>query len=110
MSPIHDDKPRPGDGPGPARQSAASVPWLSRPSSIRVLWIAFGVVLALTVLAQFAIALHPHFVLDRVFAFNAIFGFASCVGMVLFAKALGWLLKRRDDYYRSSNDGASGDD
>ena len=33
-------------------QTEAPTPWLSRPQSIRVLWIGFAVVLALTVLAQ----------------------------------------------------------
>jgi hypothetical protein len=29
----------------------------------------------------------------------ALFGFAACAAMVLFAKLVGAFLKRRDDYY-----------
>ena len=93
--------------PESSEHRVAPMPWLSRPSSIRTLWIGFAVVLALTVLAQVLVDLHPHFVLDQVFGFHAIFGFVSCVGMVLFAKAIGWLLKRRDDYYTPPADPAS---
>lgn len=73
--------------------------WLYRPASIRVLWIVFAVILAATVVAQFFIHLHPHFEAESWFAFNAIFGFLSCVAMVVCAKLLGFLLKRPDDYY-----------
>ena len=38
--------------------------------------------------------------------FGAVFGFLSCVLMVLFAKALGVLLKRPNDYYREQEDDA----
>jgi hypothetical protein len=45
------------------------------------------------------IAHHPYFGLDGTFGFGAWFGFASCVAMIVFAKALGALLKRPDTYY-----------
>jgi len=73
--------------------------WLSRPATIRRLWIVFAVILALTVAAQLWIPVDGHFAVDGWFAFGAIFGFGACVAMVLAAKALGVLLKRRDDYY-----------
>lgn len=73
--------------------------WLVRPKTIRLLWWISGVVLALTVIAQFWIHVHPHFGVDGWPGFYAGFGFLSCVAMVLFAKLLGCLLKRPDDYY-----------
>ncbi len=66
---------------------------------IRRLWMAFIAILALTVLAEFAIDAHPHFAIERLFAFNALYGFLACAALILVAKALGVLLKRKDDYY-----------
>lgn len=66
---------------------------------IRRLWAAFLAVLALAVLADFAVQAHPHFAIERLFAFNALYGFLACAALILVAKALGLLLKRKDDYY-----------
>jgi len=73
--------------------------WLVRPGTIRLLWAVFLFVLALTVLASLITAVHAWFWLDGTFAFNAWYGFATCIGMVLFAKLLGRLLHRKDSYY-----------
>ena len=89
----------------------ANTPWLYRPTSIRLLWVLFAVILAGTVLAQVFVHLHPHFELEGWFGFNALFGFFSCVAMVVFAKLLGVILKRPDDYYKPSETTAGdGDD
>jgi hypothetical protein len=72
---------------------------ISRPGTIRVLWIAFIVVLALTVAAELAVHLHPRFRLERWFGFHAAWGFLSCVAMVFVANLLGIFLRRPDDYY-----------
>lgn len=73
--------------------------WLVQPRTIRLLWWISGVILALTVLAQFWVPVHAHFGVDGWPGFYAGFGFLSCVAMVVFAKALGIVLKRPDDYY-----------
>ncbi len=73
--------------------------WLARPSTIRLLWRVFAVVLALTVLAQVLISVKGYFGVDGKFGFVAWYGFLSCLAMVLVAKGLGYVLKRRDDYY-----------
>jgi len=73
--------------------------WLARPSTIRLLWRSFIVVLALTVLAEFAVEMHPHFSVEEVFGFGAWYGFLACAGMIVFAKGLAILLKRPDTYY-----------
>jgi hypothetical protein len=80
--------------------------WLARPSSIRLLWRAFWVVLALTVAAQLLIKVKGYFGVDGWLGFGAIYGFASCVAMVLVAKALGFFLKRDENYYREREDDA----
>ena len=73
--------------------------WLTRPESIRRIWIVFSAVLALLVLAQFVIKVKGYFGLDNWFGFAAGFGFLSCAAMVLVAKLLGAFLKRPENYY-----------
>lgn len=73
--------------------------WLVRPATIRRLWIGFGIILLLTLVAQFFIGIHDYFTADGVFGFYAFFGFFSCVAMVVVAKLLGLLLKRPDTFY-----------
>jgi sterol desaturase/sphingolipid hydroxylase (fatty acid hydroxylase superfamily) len=77
--------------------------WLARPSTIKLLWRVFAVVLVLLVIAQALIHVKGYFGVDGWFGFGAAFGFLSCLAMVLFAKALGYVLKRGEDYY---DDGA----
>ena len=74
-------------------------PWLERPRTIRLLWIVFVAILALTVIAQLFVHPHGYFGLDGTFGFNAWYGLLSCVAMILAAKALGIFLKRPDSYY-----------
>ncbi len=73
--------------------------WLARPSTIVKLWIAFAILLVATVLADRFVEHHPYFGLDGTFGFGAWFGFLSCIGLILFARALGAFLKRPDTYY-----------
>ena len=78
--------------------------WLARPTTIRLLWVVFIVVLAVSVGAQWLFKVKGYFGADSWFAFGAIYGFLSCLAMVLFAKGLGYLLKRDKDYYREADD------
>ena len=73
--------------------------WLVRPATIRKLWWGFSIVLALTVLAQAFIYIKGYFAVDGWFGFGAAFGFLACLAMVVFAKLLGFVLKRGEDYY-----------
>ena len=73
--------------------------WLTRPATIRLLWVGFILVLIVLVALDLVMAHHPHFGIDGTFGFGAWFGFLSCVALVGFAKALGALLKRPDTYY-----------
>ena len=63
-------------------------------------------VLALTVAAQLLIYVKGYFGADGWFGFAAVFGFLSCLAMVLFAKGLGFFLKRDEDYYAGGDDDA----
>jgi hypothetical protein len=66
---------------------------------IRRLWRLFVAVLVATVLAQLAVEPHPHFAFEAFFGFNALYGFFACAALIVLAKGLGVLLKRKDDYY-----------
>lgn len=78
--------------------------WLARPETIRKLWWVFSVVLVVTVVAQVFIYVKGYFGVDAWFGFGAFFGFLSCLGMVLFAKGLGFFLKRDENYYTDGDD------
>lgn len=80
--------------------------WLTRPETVRKLWWVFSIVLALTVLAQLVFYVKAYFTVDGWFGFGAIYGFVSCLLMVLFAKGLGVILKRPNDYYAERDDDA----
>lgn len=73
--------------------------WLTRATTIRVLWIVFALVLAATVLADLFVTHHGAFGLDGTTGFGAWYGFLACVALVGGAKALGVLVKRPDTYY-----------
>ena len=75
--------------------------WLVRPRTIKGLWWGGSGILLLTIAAQLLVPAKGYFGIDGWLAFGAIFGFVSCVIMVLFAKALGFVLKRGEDYYQS---------
>ncbi len=80
--------------------------WLARPATIKLLWRVFSAVLVLLVLAQALIYVKGYFGVDGWFGFGAAYGFLSCLAMVLFAKALGYALKRDEDYYDDGRDDA----
>ena len=88
------------DHPEPREDDA----WLARPSTIRLLWLVFAVVLAVSVAAQLLFKVKGYFGIDGWLGFGAAFGFLACVGMVLVAKVLGKLLKRDEKFYAGSED------
>ncbi len=74
--------------------------WFDHPQNIRKLKIGFYVVLVLLVLPD--LFLHKHTLFSPVEAwpgFYALFGFVSCVAIIVISKLLGFVLKRREDYY-----------
>ena len=94
------DKPDLPAGAGPGEDDA----WLARPSSIRLLWWIFAVVLALSVAAQAVFKVKGYFDVDSWFGFGAVYGFLACFLMVVFAKVLGRFVKRDEDYYGVDED------
>jgi hypothetical protein len=73
--------------------------WLSRPGMRRRLWIGFGVLLALSVLAQLLVPREPQFGGDGWFGLAAVVGFVGAVAVLLLSRLLGLILSRPDDYY-----------
>lgn len=73
--------------------------WLDDPRHVKLLWRVFLGVLAATVAAELVVHLHPHFGIESLFAFHAWFGFLACGAMIVVAKVLAYVLKRRDTYY-----------
>lgn len=74
--------------------------WLYRRDTILKLWIVSLVVLAAVTVLGFFIDTHPYFGFDSSeYAFYALYGFGTCVAMVVIAKMLGIMIKRPDDYY-----------
>jgi len=83
--------------------------WLYRPQNLPRLWKWGAALLALSVVAEFFVNLHSSFGFAGWFAFYALFGFFSCLVMVVFAKWLGGWVKRPEDYYAGGpDDDASG--
>ena len=78
--------------------------WLDEPQNVKRLWRGFLVLLAATVVAEFFITLHPHFDVEELPAFYAVFGFLACAAMIGAAKAIGVLLKRPDSYYQADDE------
>ena len=60
----------------------------------------FFIVLAASVAVQLLFKVKGYFGVDGWLGFGAVYGFLCCLAMVLFAKVLGWLLKRKEDYYQ----------
>jgi hypothetical protein len=89
MKNLSDDKPGPRKPPS----------LLEKPRIIKLLWSLLYTICGLTVLAELFIERHPHFAVDRVFGFYALLGFGACAALILVAKGLGFLLKRREGYY-----------
>ena len=78
--------------------------WLTRPQTVRKLWVIFIAILAATVAAELFVSHEAHFGIDGTFAFHAWYGFAACAALILIAKALGLALKRPDTYYEKRDD------
>lgn len=78
--------------------------WLYRPENLPKLWAVQVAILVLALIPEFFVHHHAHFedqgiLLDATFGFFAWYGFLTCVAMVVVAKLLGFLLKRKDTYY-----------
>ncbi len=72
---------------------------IERKENIKKLWKVFLLILAFVVIADFPIERHPEFVW-QVPGFAAVYGFLSCIFIIVFSKWIGhrWLM-REEDYY-----------
>jgi len=73
--------------------------WLDRPENVTKLYRAAWVIGLGLIALELTMQRHEALALAGWFAFYALFGFVACVALVLTAKALRRLLKRREDYY-----------
>ncbi|MDH5599670.1 MAG: hypothetical protein OEY78_00065 [Gammaproteobacteria bacterium] len=81
--------------------------WLLRKENIRKLWIGFIAILIVIVVAGLFVHQHESFGIEDSFGFFAWYGFITCVAMVVFAKLLGFFLKRPENYYDDSEIGSN---
>jgi len=73
--------------------------WLERPGSVRTIIRSLILVCSVVVLADLFYEKHGHYSWENFPGFYAIFGFVSCVALVLAATQLRKVLKRDEDYY-----------
>lgn len=80
--------------------STDSARWLDSPKNVRTVRYIFYGVLVLLVLPDLFIHKHTLFYSFEAWpGFYGLFGFISCVGIILVSKVLGYLLKRDENYY-----------
>lgn len=78
--------------------------WVYREENRKKLWVIQIALLVLVMLPEFFVHHHAHFEdadihVDASWGFYAWYGFATCAAMVVAAKVLGMVLKRKDTYY-----------
>jgi hypothetical protein len=73
--------------------------WLDRSGSVDIIFWILCLVCGVLFLADAFYVKHPHFEVEYLFGFYALFGFVFSVGLVLSAKELRRFLKRGEDYY-----------
>lgn len=73
--------------------------WLDRPGNVNRIVYALFAACALFVLLDLVLVRHSVFFFEAWPGFYAGFGFVGCVGLVLAAKLMRWMLMRSEDYY-----------
>lgn len=73
--------------------------WLERPGSVNKVIYALAVICIVVVVADFFYEKTTHHSWETTPGFYALFGFFSCVFLVIVAKGLRRILKRDEDYY-----------
>jgi len=70
------------------------------PKRAKTLWTILYLTLAVSLIAEFTIPDGKgHFEVEEFPFFNALFGFAACVGIVFLSKFLGFFFKREEKFY-----------
>jgi len=70
----------------------------------KLTWRGMLVLAALSLLAEFAVHMHPRFAFESVFGFAAWLGLAACIVLIAVADVLAWLLGRPDNHYGGAPD------
>lgn len=84
----------------PTPASPRQLNWLDNPKNIRLVRNVFYGVLVLLVLPDLFLHKHTLFYSFEAWpGFYALFGFISCVAIILVSKVLGYVLKRNESYY-----------
>lgn len=74
--------------------------WFDRTENVRLLIIGLIVVCVVVVVAERIFPNdHPHFWIEKIPGFQAAFGFAAFVVVVMLGKALRVVVSREEDYY-----------
>ncbi len=82
--------------------------WFDQPKNVKLILRGLYVTCAGLFLADFFYHRHVDEPMEKIFGFYGIYGFVSCVILVLAAKEMRKLLIRKDDYYDSAEDGMPG--
>ena len=76
--------------------------WFERPENVRkLIWGLVAISVAAVVAELIWPNRHPHFGVEHIPGFQAAFGFASFVIVVMLGKALRRIVSRSEDYYDS---------
>ena len=73
--------------------------WLDQPKNVDKIVYGLYAVCVLLVLCDLFYEKHTYYSYEHVFGFHGVYGFVACVALVLAAKGLRLILKRREDYY-----------
>lgn len=73
--------------------------WLDKPANVERIVLAIYLICALLVIVDIFVHKHGPFAIEHFFGFYAWYGFLACVGLVLAAKVMRWVLMRPEDYY-----------
>lgn len=73
--------------------------WILKKENIKKLWVCSIVLLVSLILVQLIFPIKGHFEVESWIGFGAWFGFIACILMILFAKILGLVVKKPEDYY-----------
>jgi hypothetical protein len=71
-----------------------------RSNRFRHWWIGFGLLLVLSLLADAFIEHHAHFGFEDCFGFYAGYGFGVGIVLVIVAKVVAIVLRRKESYYK----------
>jgi hypothetical protein len=77
------------------------IDFIGNPENRKRLWLYFYISLALVLGADFLVSHEEgHFIWERFIGFGAVYGFVSCVLIIVVSKAVGHMgLMKPEDYY-----------